>query len=327
VEPVYEELGGYPSSVTLDPDRRLAYVGIEGSGALLAVSLDDPGATLGLGQRSLRRTEAGPGGVALSGGRGWVHAAFEHAVQPFDAAAMAGEVEADTTDAPVDGWGTEDTWTIAAPTLSEQAERGRRLFTSTTNAGMSAPSNAVSCSTCHFDGRNDGLTWPLRDGPRQTPSLVGGLSETLPVTWTNGVQTIEDEVRLTSTGRMGGTGVTDEDRAAIAAYLETLATPDVPARGSADAAIARGKVLFEREDVGCATCHAGPAYTDHAAHDLFGLRGVDTPSLRGVAATAPYLHDGRYPTLSALLRKGDMGSTSILSDEELADLLAYVESL
>ena len=55
----------------------------------------------------------------------------------------------------------------------------------------------------------------------------------------------------------------------------------------------------------------------------------DTPSLRFVAGTAPYFHDGRYATLRDVLAHtdGTMGATSHLSDEEKDALEAYVETL
>ena len=43
----------------------------------------------------------------------------------------------------------------------------------------------MSCGTCHFEGRNDGLTWHLDDQVRQTPSLAGAVSVTAPFTWTS----------------------------------------------------------------------------------------------------------------------------------------------
>ncbi len=96
---------------------------------------------------------------------------------------------------------------------------------------------------------------------------------------------------------------------------------------------AQGQAVFER--VGCGTCHSGPAKTDsgsgNPALDLGGpvlLHDVgtcvtsgpwpdvvhddsaghpraacafDTPALRGVADSAPYLHDGSAPTLADVL--------------------------
>ncbi|MEL6206267.1 MAG: cytochrome c peroxidase, partial [Pseudomonadota bacterium] len=92
----------------------------------------------------------------------------------------------------------------------------------------------------------------------------------------------------------------------------------------------RGLGLFYGE-AGCAACHAGPLLTDQQFHALglpqFGpgrtrqwdpvVRDVGrmaetnrledayrfrTPSLRNVALTAPYGHNGAYPTLEGMIR-------------------------
>lgn len=62
----------------------------------------------------------------------------------------------------------------------------------------------------------------------------------------------------------------------------------------------------------------------------FRLDGTfNTPSLRGLRLTAPYLHDGSAPTLEALLEMTDglMGQTSHLTHEERADLIFYLKTL
>lgn len=55
----------------------------------------------------------------------------------------------------------------------------------------------------------------------------------------------------------------------------------------------------------------------------------DTPSLRHLALSAPYFHDGAVDTLEALIdHNGDrMGSTAALTAEERQALLAYLETL
>src|SRR4051794_35763286 len=79
-----------------------------------------------------------------------------------------------------------------------------------------------------------------------------------------------------------------------------------------DARAARGRTLFNSNQVGCASCHMGGG-TDNLSHDIGSVvRGdngiyVDTPSLRFVGGTPPYFHDGRYGTLPALLRDADSG--------------------
>jgi cytochrome c peroxidase len=57
--------------------------------------------------------------------------------------------------------------------------------------------------------------------------------------------------------------------------------------------------------------------------------GLDTPSLRFVAGTAPYFHDGRYKTLEELLAAPDhaMGESTRLSRQDRAALAAYLETL
>src|SRR5262249_21198550 len=109
----------------------------------------------------------------------------------------------------------------------------------------------------------------------------------------------------------------------------TLAAKDQPA-------VARGKTLFEGK-AGCVACHSRTAFDDGKSHDV-GTRGAtdvtdrfDTPALRGVARTAPYLHDGRAKTLEAIFPehnpKANPGAAHLLRKEELADLTAYLKSL
>ena len=65
---------------------------------------------------------------------------------------------------------------------------------------------------------------------------------------------------------------------------------------------------------------------------LVGTRqDVNTPSLLGLARTAPYLHDGSASTLKERLVQGRQsnrhGSTSHLSDADIDDLVAYLQTL
>ena len=134
----------------------------------------------------------------------------------------------------------------------------------------------------------------------------------------------------------------------LAAFVLSLqAVPPSPHRnedGTLTDAARRGREVFA--DAGCTRCHAAPRYTDSAAgllHDVGTLlptsgqrlggplEGIDTPSLAGLWATAPYLHDGRAGTLREIFtvyNPGDkIGVTSTLDDRELADLEAYLLQL
>jgi CxxC motif-containing protein (DUF1111 family) len=58
---------------------------------------------------------------------------------------------------------------------------------------------------------------------------------------------------------------------------------------------------------------------------------LDTPSLLGVAGSAPYLNDGRAATLEEVITKHNAknlhGDTRSLSASERADLVAFLRSL
>lgn len=141
---------------------------------------------------------------------------------------------------------------------------------------------------------------------------------------------------------------------AMAAWVATLTRVGVsPHRRDDDAAWRQrfddGRAVFQR--AGCAECHAGSAFTDSGftegrtprLHDVGtlgagsgqrlggALPGLDTPSLRGLWRSAPYLHDGSAATLRAVLttRNPDdrHGRTRALTEAELAALETFLMAL
>jgi DNA-binding beta-propeller fold protein YncE len=186
---------------------------------------------------------------------------------------------------------------------------------------------SLACASCHPDQRADGLTWRIDKHELQTPILAGRMVGTHPFKWDGTDATLRDS--LTSTmKRLGGVGLSARDTDSLAAYLETLPTVRAPRRDHGQ--VARGRKLFEAE--GCTGCHVGPSYTDQQRHKFSGtLRESDTPSLRGLAASAPYFHDGSATTLEALLRDRGavhgMADTARLNDQQVADLSAFLETL
>lgn len=143
---------------------------------------------------------------------------------------------------------------------------------------------------------------------------------------------------------------------ALAAYVTSLdafpASPFRNADGTMTDAAQRGYALFFDDALACARCHAPPRFTDSVLTEdpadyvrhLVGterptsgqasgapLVGFDTPTLLGLWATPPYLHDGRAATLREVLTTENPddqhGVTSHLSDDELDDLVAYLLSL
>jgi mono/diheme cytochrome c family protein len=225
--------------------------------------------------------------------------------------------------------------------VADAAERGRLLFHLTGDARISSDGRA--CASCHPDGRDDGLVWATPDGPRQTPTLAGRLAGTAPYGWNGARSTVKKHVTNTLK-RLGGTGLDDSAMTALVAYCMTMKAPPreatpvgaTAAKEEEDPRVAEGRELFESPSTACASCHiTDGTFTDGNRHDVKSKgasdpkRRFDTPSLRFVAGTAPYFHDGRYPTLRALLvgSDGRMGHTRQLNPRELDALEAYLRTL
>src|SRR5215472_7572342 len=128
---------------------------------------------------------------------------------------------------------------------------------------------------------------------------------------------------------------------ALHLYQLALPAPRAPA-GSFDAsAAARGKELFEARR--CASCHVPPTYTEpgwnlHTPREL-GIddfqanrgptRGYRTAPLRGLWThlKGGFYHDGRFATLRDVVDHYDAQLRLHLSEQEKADLVAYLKSL
>ena len=218
---------------------------------------------------------------------------------------------------------------IAESALPVDAERGRLLFNSAIDSRMVSDGAGVSCATCHLGGRSDGIVWTFATGQRNTLSLVGDVAATAPFTWEGTVESVAEEAELTSQGRMGGKRITDGDLADLEAYLAWTREVDPPADPRDADARALGEEVFNRPSVACATCHSGERLTDNQNHPILGL-DAQTPTLIGIAATAPYFHDGRADDLRGVLefaQSGDMGNTAGLTASEMDALEAYLRSL
>ncbi len=107
---------------------------------------------------------------------------------------------------------------------------------------------------------------------------------------------------------------------AIAAYLRTLLSASSPfdryvfagEHDALDAVQKRGMELFFSARSGCSVCHSGINFANawidsehRSATPVFADTGtgqfVRVPTLRNLSATAPYMHDGRFATLDAVL--------------------------
>jgi mono/diheme cytochrome c family protein len=128
---------------------------------------------------------------------------------------------------------------------------------------------------------------------------------------------------------MGGVHESAKRTHTLQSWLFAL-TPLPAKRPAADAAAQRGKALFEG-DAQCNTCHNGPKLTNNATVDV-GVGGpLQVPSLRGVGYRAPLMHNGCAPTLKERFGQGcggdKHGNTAKLSDSQIDDLIAYLQTL
>lgn len=242
-----------------------------------------------------------------------------------------------------------------ADDLSTQRLRdGRRLFFGAKNPKISAASR-FACATCHLDGGDDKQVWNIGAGPRQTPILAGRLAGTAPFNWKGTEPELVGNMRQT-VERMGGHGLTGKDELALQEFLlkglPAIANPRH--NGALTPAEVRGRTLFFDPEVGCASCHTPPTFTDGKQHQIgtvdndAGASSVathcspgaaftlieedavfDTPSLLGIRDSGPYLHDGSAATLKDVLDRtaGTMGNTSHLDGNQRADLIAFLRTL
>lgn len=156
-----------------------------------------------------------------------------------------------------------------------------------------------------------------------------------------------------------GTDVTSEGIAkAIAAYERTILSGDAPYdrfKAGDKMALSEGaqrgmKLFFGKAN--CSACHSGPNFTDNAFHNV-GVAGDDhgrhviskslgdkgafkTPTLREIARTAPYMHDGSLKTLEEVVEHYNKGGNPHeqldeeiyplkLTKEQVADLVTFMK--
>ncbi|WP_426747875.1 c-type cytochrome [Myxococcus faecalis] len=289
--------------------------------------------------RQLVRVGSGPSGIAMTrdGRKVYVYNAFDHTVTTLVNDGSGNVANVRTQGAPIP--------VVGEDVLTAQEAAGRKLFYSALDSRMTSAGVAASCASCHLDGRDDGHVWGFPDGPRQTPSLAGRkVTETGPFHWSGEFPSMRDFLDATVRGRMGGTSLDGVMVAQLSAFIDVIPTPDNPYRGAVQtAAQARGEQVFKK--AACDTCHEGAHFTNNQQADVGTFittgpirddentrkRGLNTPSLLGLARTAPYLHDGSALSLKGRLMQGRAsnkhGTTADLTEAEVDDLVEYLRTL
>lgn len=218
--------------------------------------------------------------------------------------------------------------------------QGERTFFETTRAG-------IACQSCHVDSATDFCLHDIGQGKPVDVLSVRGIIGTSPYLRDASHWRLQELHDVAAVGYRDYPRPVPWDRAkSLAAYLNSLPLSPHPRLGE-NLDLPRmkaGVTAFFVAD--CATCHTPPAFTNLGQHsaaglfpDYYGPAGLgtgtddflDTPSLRGIALTAPYLHDGRARTLRAVLtdwnRTSRHGNIQLLTSGELEDLLYFLERL
>ncbi|MBO7171750.1 MAG: YVTN family beta-propeller repeat-containing protein, partial [Bacteroidaceae bacterium] len=123
----------------------------------------------------------------------------------------------------------------------------------------------------------------------------------------------------------------EEDAVCVDAYLKSLQAVPSPylVNGELSAKAREGKKVFEK--LKCGDCHSGIYYTDRKMHrigeNVEFEKGWDTPTLREVWRTAPYLFDGRAATMQEVFSIHRHGIDRKVSRKEIEALTEFVNSL
>jgi YVTN family beta-propeller protein len=343
-----------PFDIAISPDGSTAYVSHAGVDRISIVDLNAVRGILndntqealhtlanhmGMGRHFIRdriATGANPKGLALSpdGKSLYIAQRFEDNIAILD----------------TDSREVRDVIDLGGPSSENLVRLGGRLFY---NAGRTFQ-NQYSCSTCHPDGGEDGLTYDLTGTGRDLENTITlrELSNTGPFKW-NGKNVsvyMQCGMRFSKFVTRTESFTPRELNALVAFIFQKLENPpnwrQMPASQLTEAQ-KRGKEIFERsvtntgeiipERDRCVTCHPAPYFTDRSAANVgSGFETdteelFDTPKLNNIADTPPYLHDGRAATLEEIwtVYGGEdyHGIVNDLTKQQLNDLVEYLKGI
>jgi len=197
----------------------------------------------------------------------------------------------------------------------------------------------VACASCHLEGNDDGRVWNFdcntatgaAIGPRRTQSLQTGLRGSEPFHWTGDESSFTQLMSDVFVTRMSGPKLPDASMDAMLTWIDAQPRPLRPAAPST-AAVQRGAALFnDATNVACVTCHSGARFSNNSTVDVGTGQMFQVPSLVGVGARGPFMHDGCAATLRDRFNPacgGDKhGITGQLSSGQIDDLIAYLNTL
>jgi len=255
------------------------------------------------------------------------------------------------------------------PLTAQKIEAGRQLFFDR----RLSRDGSIACASCHdperaySDGRSIAVGVFGRKGRRNAPALLNRGYGRL-FFWDGRAASLEEQVLkpiedpnemdLPLSEASARTGLSERELSqALASFVRSILSGDSPFdrflngdRHALTAGQQAGLQIF-RGKANCIACHVGPSFTDERLHNTGvawrdgrlgdpGAGGGEfkTPTLREVARTAPYMHDGSLDTLEEVIEYYDRGGNRNpsldgeihplhLSPAEKESLVSFLRSL
>lgn len=209
-------------------------------------------------------------------------------------------------------------------------QKGERIF----NDAAYCFQNWQSCNGCHpGDARTDAMNWDLmNDGVGNSKNCKSMLfSHVTAPSMISGIRADAETAVRKGFHHIQFMEISEEEAVFVDAYMKALKPVPSPylVNGELSDKAKKGRKVFEQ--LKCDECHSGPYFTDMKMHrigdDIEFEKGWDTPTLREVWRTAPYLFDGRAATMEDVFGVNKHGVDKKLSKSELEALVEYVNSL
>jgi cytochrome c peroxidase len=255
------------------------------------------------------------------------------------------------------------------PLTAEKIELGRRLFFDR----RLSRDGSVACASCHdperaySDGRAVAVGVFGRRGRRNAPALINRGYGRL-FFWDGRAASLEEqallpiqdhnEMDLSLAEASARVNLAPEEISrSLASFVRSILSGnsrfDRFVNGDRNALSAEeqsGLQLF-RDKANCTACHVGPNFTDEKLHNTgitwrdgrfadsgAGHGDFKTPTLREIARTAPYMHDGSLAGLNDVIEYYDRGGNANpqldpelhplhLSEDEKRSLVQFLRSL
>jgi len=345
-----------PFDLVISPDGKRAYVSHGGVDIISVIDLDEIRTILrestdeqlktyanylGLSSRYVAgriQTGANPKGMVLSpdGGLLYVAERLEDRIAVINTGTLS----------------TEKTINLEGPKRRTPARLGRQMLNNASHTFQ----NQYACYTCHPDAHEDGLVYNMagKDMGRNLANVqtLRDIGDIPPYKWNGKNQTVykQDGMRF-STILTRTEAFSHKELDALVAYIITgIKNPPnlrFNPNGELTAAQQRGKEIFYRDydnfsneipvENRCYTCHPPPYFTNREMTDVGTLADsddpmkFDVPQLNNVYESAPYLHDGKAPTLEEIWTQfndhDEHGVANDMMKDQLNDLVEYLKSI